>query len=55
MYPNMENMIVVPKKKKNEDYYEYRSLSHFMDELLLQGKWWKKSFSWKSKDQYRVS
>ena len=28
--------------KKDGDYYEYLSLSHFMDELLLYEKWWKK-------------
>ena len=27
--------------KKNVDYYEYPSFSHFMDEDSLQGKWWK--------------
>ena len=27
--------------KKNGDYYERPSLSHFMDELWLWGKWWK--------------
>ena len=36
-------------KIKNGDYYKYRSLPHFMDEHSLQGKWWKESFSSKSK------
>ena len=31
----VENMIVVPNKKNSGDCYEYPSLSHFMDALLL--------------------
>ena len=27
--------------RRNGDYYEYRSLSHFMGEHKLQWKWWK--------------
>ena len=27
--------------KRNGDCYEYPSLSHFIDKLWLQGKWWK--------------
>ena len=33
MYPNVENMIVAPYHKKNGDYYENPSLTHFTDEL----------------------
>ena len=33
MYPNMEKMIIVPNPKKNGDYYENPSLTHFMDKL----------------------
>ena len=35
VYPSVENMIVVPDSKNNRDYYEYQSLSHFMNELSL--------------------
>ena len=41
MYPNEVNMIIVPNNKKNRDYYGYPWLSHFTDELWLEGKWWK--------------
>ena len=33
MYPTEENMIIVYNNKKNGDYYEYPSLSYFVDEL----------------------
>ena len=33
MYPNVENVIVVLNYKKNRDYYENPSLTHFTDEL----------------------
>ena len=33
MYPNEENMIVVPNNKKNGDYYEKHSLTHLIDKL----------------------
>ena len=33
VYPYQVNMIVVPNNKKNGDYCEYQSLSHFMDRL----------------------
>ena len=36
-------------KKKNGDYYKYPSLSQVTDELCLKEKWWKESFSSKSK------
>ena len=32
IYPNKENVIVVPNREKNGDYYENLSLSHSMDE-----------------------
>ena len=35
------------QNKKNGDYYEYPCLSHFMNELRLQGKWWKEKLSLK--------
>ena len=35
MYPIVENMIVAPNHKKNGDYYENRSLTHFTDQLSL--------------------
>ena len=31
MYPNMENIIVVPNNKKNGNYYGNPSLSHFKE------------------------
>ena len=33
VYPNMEDIIVVCNHKRNGDYYENLSLSHFIDEL----------------------
>ena len=41
--------------KKNGDYYEHPSLSHFTDELWLLGKWWKENFSCNPNHQYCVS
>ena len=35
MYPNKENMIVIPNNKRNKDYYENPSLSDLMDEFWL--------------------
>ena len=35
IYPYTENMIIVPNNKKNGDYLENPSLSHFTDELWL--------------------
>ena len=35
MYPNVENMIVMPSQKKNVDYYENPSLAHLKDKLPL--------------------
>ena len=35
------NMVAVPNPKKNGDYDENASLSHLMDELWLQQKWWR--------------
>ena len=42
MYPNVENMILVPINKKNWDYYEYPSLSRFIDELYYKANGGKK-------------
>ena len=33
VYPNEQNMFMVPNHKKNEDYYENLHVSHLMDEL----------------------
>ena len=33
MYPNEENMIVMPAHKKNRDYYKNPSLSSFTNKL----------------------
>ena len=42
--------------KRNGDYDEYPSLSNFMNELWLDGKWWKeKAFLANLKLQYRLS
>ena len=40
--------------KKNGDYQEYQSLTHFIDEHYYMENGRKKSFSCKSKDEYRV-
>ena len=32
VYPNKENMILVPNNQKNGDDYEYPSLSYFANE-----------------------
>ena len=37
VYPNKKTMIVVPNNKKNGDFYEYLSLSQFMEEHLITG------------------
>ena len=49
MYPIMEKYDCNANNKKNGDCYEYPILSHFTDELWLYGKWWRESFSCKSK------
>ena len=39
MYPNKENVFIVPKHQKNGDYYENPSLSHLRYEFWFLGKW----------------
>ena len=55
MYPNEMNMILVPNHKNNGDYYEYPSLSLFTINFNDKEKGGKKSFSCRSKHQYRAS
>ena len=38
VYPNVENVIMVPNHTKNGDCYENPGLMYFIDELYLQGK-----------------
>ena len=33
LYPNVGNIIIVPNRTKNGDYYENQSLTYFMDKL----------------------
>ena len=33
LYPNVENMVVVPNHKRTGNYYENPGLSHFTDKL----------------------
>ena len=49
MYPNEKEHYGSASNKKNGDYYEYPSLSHFTDELWLKENDGMKSFSCKSK------
>ena len=41
VYPNVENVIVLPIMKKIGDDNEHPNLTHFTDECYLQVKWWK--------------
>ena len=40
MYPNVENMTIVPNHTKNGDYYKNQTLTNFTDDYGLQGKCW---------------
>ena len=45
VYPNMENMTVVPNHKKNGDYYEDPSLTHLTTNFDYTDNGGKKTFS----------